>query len=450
MASRVSSFAARQLARSTRLISGTKNFSQAFKRQMSQISTKKPSKKIAFAGVSTIGTIGFSAWLFGSSASKDEEDSPKTLAQATYTATPKFTTPLQKDTLYGWGANNLLLESSENNMQFSPVQLKNIETKLKQKFESIALGKTIAVGIGRDKKLYIWGNNTEPQLVSKNQFNQVSIGSNDLVAVVDKHGAAHIFDVASKQFVQIGGEVSKKKIAQVASGANHVALLTTDGLVYTYGNNTLGQLGTGDTKTVTTSVQVAAFKPTDPVVSLACGSNHTVAVTRKGKVYSFGDNKSMQCGHEIKTESIKLDNSDMSSGEPEKITHFEKKRIKVDKALCGDNFTYLIGRSGSLYAFGNSQYGQICDGQPKHVTTPREIKKVPFGENGAQNIKSFSCGSKHCAALMKNGELWSWGWNNVGQCGTGDRAMTMTPRLVLNDANIKQVSCGGDTTVVLT
>lgn len=154
-------------------------------------------------------------------------------------------------------------------------------------------------------------------------------------------------------------------------------------------------------------------------MSLACGSNHTVAVTRKGKVYSFGDNKSMQCGHEIKTESIKLDNSDMSSGEPEKITHFEKKRvrndsgiafygksyntvrfqIKVDKALCGDNFTYLIGRSGSLYAFGNSQYGQICDGQPKHVTTPREIKKVPFGENGAQNIKSFSCGSKHCAAV---------------------------------------------------
>jgi hypothetical protein len=35
-----------------------------------------------------------------------------------------------------------------------------------------------------------------------------------LVAVVDKHGAAHILDVASKQFVQIGGEVSKKKIAQ--------------------------------------------------------------------------------------------------------------------------------------------------------------------------------------------------------------------------------------------
>lgn len=51
---------------------------------------------------------------------------------------------------------------------------------------------------------------------------------------------------------------------------------------------------------------------------------------------------------------------------------------------------------------------------------------------------------------MNNGDLWSWGWNNAGQCGTGDRAMTMTPKLVLNDANIKQVSCGGDTTVVLT
>lgn len=65
------------------------------------------------------------------------------------------------------------------------------------------------------------------------------------------------------------------------------------------------------------------------MVSLSCGSNHTIAVTRKGKVYSFGDNKSMQCGHEIKTESIKLDNSDMSSGSPEKIGHFEKRRVRL-------------------------------------------------------------------------------------------------------------------------
>lgn len=157
---------------------------------------------------------------------------------------------------------------------------------------------------------------------------------------------------------------------------------------------------------------------TDPVVSLACGSNHTVAVTRKGKVYAFGDNKSMQCGHDIQTESVKLDNSDMSSGSPERIHLFEKKRvsdnlislfgnsitdffhqIKMTKAMCGDNFTYLVGRTGSLWAFGNSQYGQICDGQPKHVTTPREIKRAPFAEGGAANIKSFSCGSKHCAAV---------------------------------------------------
>lgn len=70
------------------------------------------------------------------------------------------------------------------------------------------------------------------------------------------------------------------------------------------------------------------YLATDPVVSLACGANHTVAVTRKGKVISFGDNMSMQCGHDISTESVKLDNSDMSSGSPEKIFHFAKKHVR--------------------------------------------------------------------------------------------------------------------------
>ena len=45
-------------------------------------------------------------------------------------------------------------------------------------------------------------------------------------------------------------------------------------------------------------------------------------------------------------------------------------------------------------------------------------KRVVFGQHGKDvTVRSVVCGSAHSAAIVGDGELWTWGCNEQGQCG---------------------------------
>lgn len=62
-------------------------------------------------------------------------------------------------------------------------------------------------------------------------------------------------------------------------------LLLQNGEVYTFGSNVYGQLGVGDLVAHSGPVRV---KLPSTAVQVAAGSNHTVVLTAKGEVYTFG------------------------------------------------------------------------------------------------------------------------------------------------------------------
>ena len=58
-----------------------------------------------------------------------------------------------------------------------------------------------------------------------------------------------------------------------------------------------------------------------------------------------------------------------------------------------------------------------------------------------KKIIKMACGCQHCLALigkwffiwlifLENGEVYSWGWNNFGQLGHGDKEDRCTPTLI--------------------
>lgn len=75
----------------------------------------------------------------------------------------------------------------------------------------------------------------------------------------------------------------------VAAGELHSAVVSEDGDVYTFGDGFCGQLGHGDKRPQVSPKQVTMGGLEDEiVVSISCGSRHTLAITEDGEAYSWG------------------------------------------------------------------------------------------------------------------------------------------------------------------
>ncbi|WP_052487946.1 RCC1 domain-containing protein [Gordoniibacillus kamchatkensis] len=83
--------------------------------------------------------------------------------------------------------------------------------------------------------------------------------------------------------------------AAIAAGGSHTLLVAGDGTLWAYGSDYFGQLGDGATS-VTGRPKPAPVSGLDHVVSAAAGSNHSLALVSNGTVWSFGDNTFGQLG----------------------------------------------------------------------------------------------------------------------------------------------------------
>lgn len=72
-------------------------------------------------------------------------------------------------------------------------------------------------------------------------------------------------------------------IVQIACGAEHSIALTHDGDLYAWGSNREGQLGLGpDTHTELKPKRITALEAV-PITFIACGGYHTVVISKSGK-----------------------------------------------------------------------------------------------------------------------------------------------------------------------
>ncbi|KAF3825016.1 hypothetical protein GH733_005650 [Mirounga leonina] len=91
--------------------------------------------------------------------------------------------------------------------------------------------------------------------------------------------------------------LDNQKVEFLACGGSHTALLTTDGLVFTFGAGKYGQLGHSSTQNELRPRLVTELAG-NRVTQIACGRRHTLAyVSDLGKVFSFGSGKEGQLGN---------------------------------------------------------------------------------------------------------------------------------------------------------
>ncbi|XP_055373246.1 probable E3 ubiquitin-protein ligase HERC4 isoform X2 [Condylostylus longicornis] len=224
------------------------------------------------------------------------------------------------------------------------------------------------------------------------------------------------------------------QLVQAACGSTHTLLLTSQGTVYSCGNNDYGQLG-----------HELSRKRPQPVKNLenyiitqvACGCDHSLALNEWGQIFSWGSDNNGQLGH---------DNGLPSQSSPKIIKLLATRN--VIQIACGKYHSLALTNNGDLYAWGGNSYGQIGNG----VTSEKVTKPTLVSSLSGLPISFIGCGGFHSFILSKSGAVYGWGKNTFGQLGINDETSKNHPTQLktLRSLRVRYISCGEDFSVFLT
>ena len=85
--------------------------------------------------------------------------------------------------------------------------------------------------------------------------------------------------------------------------------------------------------------------------------------------------------------------------------------VAAAAVLAGGQQAYAIGRDGSLWAWGNNTLGQLGDG-----TTSNRASPVRVFDSG---VRTLASNVNHTLLIKTDGSLWAWGNNYTGNLGVG-------------------------------
>ena len=204
-----------------------------------------------------------------------------------------------------------------------------------------------------------------------------------------------------------GSEKEKIVIVAISAGENHAAAIDDKGVLYTWGQNSYGQLGDG------TTTDRSEPKPVPGITSaksVACGWRNTYVLCEDGLVYSFGEGF---IGRDYGENAIPVSIKELSDIIAIDTNGFESIALKSD---------------GTVYDWGTN--------------SRRGIHELPERVEELEDIVSVAVGNSYYLAVDKNGEVWAWGSNKYLNLNTGNTEPSIYLPSKVQDINNVKSSCG--------
>jgi len=298
--------------------------------------------------------------------------------------------------VWGWGANfSGELGPGLGSRPLTPVRIQGLTGV----FTQVAAGNRFSLALRSDGTVWAWGDNLRGELGRGTVTSQEATPAR--VAVLNH-------------------------VTRISAGGGFGLALRSDGIVFAWGANELGQLGTGTTADRPVPAKIAGLSQVTGISAgwdsaAATEASSTSAVT---SVWTWGANNEGQLG----------DGTQAGHTTPERIAGVP---VSVAGVSVGVQFAVLLGTDGSVWGWGDNGAGQLALAS-RDAPVTRPVNTIAAGSH----ITKLSAGAGHVLALRSDGTVLGWGYNGGGQLGNGTTAASSGPVPVTGLTSVTQVSAG--------
>lgn len=228
----------------------------------------------------------------------------------------------------------------------------------------------------------------------------------------------------------------------ISAGHWHACAVSRDGKLYSWGyNKHHGVLGQEQAEC--NPIPKPIPTPSGMRFSLvSCGYNYTAAVSEGGVVFTWGCGKYGTLGHGDYQDRL----------QPTAVEVMNEKRIVL--VSSGFSHTALVNEDGNLFTCGKGSDGALGHGKDH---SDKLVPTVVEALRERVKIRHSSCSQgehhAHTLACSDEGEVWSWGDGYKGKLGLGNQESQDTPTMIDHahfGSRVMQVACGGIHSAALT
>ena len=272
------------------------------------------------------------------------------------------------------------------------------------------------------------------------------------------------------------------QIIRVACGLRHSVAISKEGGAYTMGHGSRSVLGTDALPYAYTLMPLRIARPggrsyvDQPFVQVACGDYHSLLLTDRGEVWSWGAASDGQLGRSYLEPAHRPDGAGTGSSgsggsvgggvggrkqkdrwgvKPGQVSGKLKDRPIVQIA-CGPLCSYAVDKTGRAFSWGSCAEGMLglaeSQGQRKRVQISKAERPELIESLIVHKIVKVDAGHQHMLALDAGGHVYACGFGGYGRLGLKDTHNRFEPEIVETLAHIQcqDVAAGADHSLALT
>jgi E3 ubiquitin-protein ligase HERC2 len=308
----------------------------------------------------------------------------------------------------GEGANGKLGLGGFSNVP-SPEQILSLSMYVVRRVATSTTGRHV-MALTADGKVFSWGDG---------EYGQLGHGTNqsyDRPKMIEYFHGKHIKDIACgsghSAAVSVNGELftwgqgtngrlghgdsnnlnkpkavkglEKVRVTCVACSSReaHTLAAGDNNTLWSWGDGSFGKLGVKDKEYSDVPLLINTFS--SPVIQIECGMHFSVALTKDGKVYTWGKGLYYRLGNESVASQLL----------PAVVDGLVGKH--VIQISVGALHTLALTSNGEVYSWGDNEHGQLGNGGTTSNKKPQILSTLR-----GQRIFKISCGSSHSIAFAQ-------------------------------------------------